>query len=466
LAVVISGGGATVASANDANFTAIGENNIYFLLLSSANHNLWAGQGFLIGSLQGLFPSNWLISDLRAYTAPAGSSIAEKTWTKDTDPYFTWRVEIKPPTFLKEFWVSLDTPPTGSTASDRPAYQFPEGSVSTGQHAFYVLPVGYTQEPDPTTILKYEIWVDRTVPSLNQVSPSAGSIINNASTPVSCVAADSDSGMDVSTTTLTINGSSAAFEYDGKTSVLTTGSKVALSEGKNTVMVKAVDNVGNSVTRGWDFIVDTQPPSGTITINAGQEITHSAHVVITADVTDLITQIRNTYLSNDGVFDTEMQHPIGYQSRIADWLLSEPDVDGPKTVYAKFQDAAGNISQTFTASIILKRLTPDTRIVSGPNTSTDKKDADFAFEASRLGCKFSYKIDTQGWTDWQAVTAVHLGGLSLGNHYFYVKSGYDLNGDDKITIDEEDATPAQWVWTIETTDIIEKVKQKILFWRR
>jgi len=465
LSVVIAGGGATVAAKSDAKFTAIGENNIYLLLVSSPSHNVAAGQGFLLGVLQAIQPpSPWLISDLRAYTAPLGAPIPEKTWTKDADPYFEWRIDIEPPNLLKEFWVALDADPDGSTKTYTSSYQFPDASIPSGEHTFSVLPVGFTEKPDLLTALKYEIWVDRTPPYLNQVSPTPGSTVNQSATPVSSFASDSDSGLDLAATTFTINGGSAGSTYDAGTRRLTAAG--SLSEGRNSVMIKAFDLVGNYVTQGWDFIVDTQPPVGSIAINAGAALTHSAYVSIYIEAKDTTSQVGGVYLSNDGVFDTEMQHPIAYQPVIPNWLLVEPDVDGVKNVYAKFRDSAGNLSQTYAASITLRRLTPDTRIISGPETLTEKKDADFTFEASKPGCLFSYALDTQGWTDWQLTATIHLSGLSLGNHHFYVKSGFDLNGDNKITIDEEDATPAQWVWTIQTPAEIEKMKQKILFWRR
>ena len=465
LAVVISGGGATVASSNDARFTSIGENNVYILMLAGENHGLQAGQAFLLGSILGsVLPVTLPIADLRAYTEPLGVAIPEKTWVKDADPYFEWRVVIEPASLIKEFWVGFDVTPDGSTTSYKPSYQFPDNGAASGKHVFYVLPVLYTENPDPLVMLQYEIWLDHTPPSLTQVNPPAGTTITTFTTPVSCNAYDGESGLDLSATTFTINGSTNSFSYDEASHVLIANG--GMQEGKNSVMIKASDVVGNSVTRGWDFVVDTQPPSGTMLINAGETITHSAYVTINLDIKDTTSGVQSVFLSNDGVFDTEMQHPLAYQPVIPNWLLADPDTDGRKVVYAKFLDSAGNLSQTYTASITLKRLTPDTRIISGPDTLTDKKEADFVFEGSKPGCQFSYKLDNQGWTGWQETASVHFAGLAPGNHYFYVKAGYDANGDGQVTLDEEDATPAQWVWTIESAGVIEKIKQKILFWRR
>jgi hypothetical protein len=75
-------------------------------------------------------------------------------------------------------------------------------------------------------------------------------------------------------------------------------------------------------------------------------------------------------------------------------------------------------------------------------------------------------LDALEWSQWSAASAASFTGLSEGNHYFYVKSAFDLNGDGKFTIDEEDATPAQWVWNIKTKGKIEELPRKTLFWRR
>lgn len=466
--VVISGGGAVISSNSDAKFTAIGENNIYIALLSSASHNFYSGQGRLLGQFLGLpLPGPTLISDLRAYTEPMGSVIPEKIWQQDKDPYFTWHIDVEPASYLKGFSVALDTMPDVTIDTGAPAYQFPENSIPSGKHTFYVLPVSLGENPtDENSALKFEIWVDRDPPYVNQLSPSSGQIITGLSTPISCMIEDVDSGVDVVMTTLSLNGDTLAFEYNEETKIFKSAAGTLLSEGKNSVLVKAYDKTGNYVTKGWDFIVDTQPPQGTITINGGQAITHSAYVSIGVDVEDAISGVQSIYLSNDGVFDTEMGHPLPYRRVITGWLLDQPDVDGAKTVYAKFRDAAGNLSEMYKAAIVLKRLTPETRIISGPASITEKQDAGFKYEASKAGCSFSYKLDTIDWSPWSSSDEARFSGLAAGNHYFYVKAGFDLNGDGKVTIDEEDATPAQWVWTVQPEGAFDKLKKRILFWRR
>jgi hypothetical protein len=224
--------------------------------------------------------------------------------------------------------------------------------------------------------------------------------------------------------------------------------------------------VGNYLVKGWEFIVDMMPPWGSLKINNGEEFTHSAYVFLNVQAEDAITGVKSIYISNDGVFDSELANPFAYAPIISNWLLSEPDVNGVKNVYVKFIDFAENLSQTYKASINLKRLTPDTHIISGPNSITQETSATFRYEASKLGCVFSYKLDNLDWSGWSTSKETSFSGLSEGNHYFSVKSAFDLNQDGKISIDEEDATPSQWVWTIKPLTALEKLREKVLFWRK
>jgi len=468
LAVVISGGGATISDSSDAKFTAIGENNIYITLLSSLNNLTYTGQAYLLVSLLSneQFPQRLLISNLLAFAGALGSPIAQKTWQTYNEPYFSWQIDVVPTQLLRGFAVSLDVfPNTNDITTDAPDYQFTE-AIPSGKHTFYVLPFTFDKGAEQASLLSFDIWIDKDAPSVSQMSPASGAILTSASTPVSCVVSDADSGIDLGSTSLTINSSTEAFNYDAGTMILTTKPGTVLSEGKNSVMLKAYDNVGNYVTKAWDFILDTVPPQGTILINGGQQTTHSAFVTINVKAFDETTQIQSVYLSNDGVFDTEMNHPLSYSPEIAGWLLAQPDTDGDKVVYAKFKDGAGNLSQACTAHIILKRLTPDTRIISGPSTVSQDTGADFKYDASKPGCLFSYKLDNGDWSGWSTQNNTHFEGLSPGNHYFYAKAGFDLNNDGNISIDEEDATPAQWVWAVQPQGYLEKLEKRILFWRR
>lgn len=461
---LINGAGAISSTNNEAVFTVVGENIVSLEESLSVNTRLLAGQVYLF-SLKRLVEKIKVISDLKAKTDIFGDLITEATWQKDNDPYFYWKVEIEPQELLSGYSVSLDTTPDLIIDVTANSYLFSEDSIASGKHIFYCLPFSSGGLPETDSMLQFEIWVDVDMPIIKEINPQAGLVTRDSYVPISCSLFDADSGVDELNTVLTLNEKEILFEYDAEKQLLEFKPDTALSEGTNTVLLKAQDNVGNYITKGWDFIVDTQVPSGGILINNGDEVTHSAYVFINIDALDETSGIKNIYVSNDGVFDTELSLPYPYSPIISNWLLSSPDVNEKKTVYVKFEDFAGNLSGVSIDEIVLELRTPDTHIVSGPSPMTKESSASFRYESSKTGSRFSYKLDNADWSSWLDAKEANFSGLTEGNHYFYVKSGFDLNGDGSITIDEEDATPAQWVWTISDIEA-QKQKQQILFWER
>lgn len=458
-------GGTFVSSTNFvADYTTVGDGGFYEEITGPKFRGL-IGQVHLFISLpeQQL---RWLISNLLAKTEILGPLIPEATWQRDDDPYFYWQIDVLPLKLIEGFSISLDTLPDLTVDITQSSYEFSPNSIPSGKHTFYVLAYSSGKAWGEQNLLSFEIWVDAEPPIINQLQPSAGFITADNHIPISCFLYDAHSGIDKVATTLSLNNQTLPFDYDAEKQLLTYKPVTALAEGDNTVLLKAVDAVGNYIVKAWDFIVDTQPPTGSILINAGQAVTHSAYVSINITAQDSTTGVKNIYLSNDGVFDTELNQPLAYSPLISNWLLQAPDTNGTKSVYVKFEDFAGNISGTYKDAIELELRTPDTRIISGPASAAEETKATFVYEASKGGCLFSYKLDNFDWSDWQSSDRAALSGLTAGNHYFYVKSGLDLNADGKITIDEEDPTPAQWVWTIKPEGLLEKLRERILFWRR
>lgn len=457
------GAGAISSSNNTAVWTAVGENTGSLTELSDTQYSMLSGQLFLFSVPADLL--YWVISNLQAKADILGLIITEKTWQKDTDPYFYWDVDVTPPDKVEGFSTSLDIQPALEISTAEPNYQFSLNSISSGKHIFYVLPYTTAKGWD-THGLSFEIWVDAEAPVAGSLQPTSGLLTSNNLIPISCSLYDEHSGINKLATVLTVNNQNAIFEYDEAKQMLAYQPNSPLPDGDNSVLLKAVDAVGNTTTKGWNFIVDTQPPAGSILINGGQEVTHSAYVSINIEAKDATSGIKSIYLSNDGIFDTELMKPYSYSPVISNWLLRDPDISGKKSVYAKFEDTSGNLSPAYTAEIELELMTANTRIISGPATITEEAGATFMYEASKDGCLFSYKLDNLNWSDWQSANKTEFSGLAKGNHYFYVKAGYDLNGDGQITIDEEDPTPAQWVWTIKPEGYFEKLRERILFWRR
>jgi len=460
----LSGGGAVSSAKGDASFTAFGEAQGYAEQLSSRRYEAGTGQAKVLFPLR-QYGQMETISDLEAFTEMFGVAILESAWQKDNDPYFSWKVNVQPEELIQGYSVSMDTLPKQEINHHTNYYLVPDDQLISGKHTFYVIPYVTDAGWDENSQLKFEVWVDTDSPQISGLTPAAGSLISNNLVTISCNAADKESGIDPQKTTLSVNGTQVSFDYDAQTQTISYKPASPLPEGKNAVLLRAHDLSENSMIKAWDFVVDTLPPTGSILINNGEEITHSPYVTINLQAEDKAAGIKNIYISNDGVFDTEK--PMPYQPVITDWRVLEADVDGKKTVYARFEDNIGNFSEIYKAEITLKLLTPDTRITSGPASITDKTDASFKFTSTAAaGALFSYKLDKENWSAWGTAKEAGFSGLAQGNHYFYVKSGVDLNGDGSVSIDEEDPSPAQWTWTIKPETYIDKLRKRILFWRR
>ncbi|MFH1414450.1 MAG: hypothetical protein ABIG56_06355 [Candidatus Omnitrophota bacterium] len=466
LATLLSGGSAVSSTLYEINYSSVGDGAGSVSELTSTEFSMHAGQIALISLDEEEPQLRWIISNLKARERVLGPVIPESTWQNDDDPYFYWDVLTAPASIIKGFSISLDELPDLTIDTKIASYEFALDSIPSGKHTFYVLPLLSETVADEDSMLNFEIWVDLEPPVISQISPSSGAYVFDPNTAISCNITDKDSGFDFDSTTFRLNDKSIEFERDPETQLLQFIPKEALSEGKHTVMVEALDLAGNKITKAWQFIIDTKPPQGEVLINAGEEITFSARVSIMIKATDTVSGIKSIYISNDGIFDSELKNPIPYTPVIYNWIVKDPEVDGTKTVFVKFQDSAGNLSAEYKDEIILKLMTPDTRIVSGPISTTAATEANFVFEATKAECKFSYKLDGREWSGWSAAAEVNFTELSEGNHYFYVKSGYDLNGDNEISLDEEDSTPATWVWAVKSEEYFEQLRERILFWKR
>jgi Concanavalin A-like lectin/glucanases superfamily len=136
-------------------------------------------------------------------------------------------------------------------------------------------------------------------------------------------------------------------------------------DGVKTVHTQFQDGAGN-----WSAAVsanitltspppDTAPPTGSLQINGGAASTSQPSVTLTLAATDDATGVARMRFSNDGV---TFGAAIAFAAS-APWTLSSGD--GPKTVYAQFQDGAGNWSAAVQAGITLVTPPVDTTPPSG-----------------------------------------------------------------------------------------------------
>ena len=107
--------------------------------------------------------------------------------------------------------------------------------------------------------------------------------------------------------------------------------------------------LGDGTRQNWPtpHLIDYSQPSNVLIINGGVAVTDNAAVVLTLNAWDATCEVVSMQFSNDG---TTWSPPESY-STSRDWVLTSDN--GTKTVYAMFQDAAGNWSSAYSGSILL-----------------------------------------------------------------------------------------------------------------
>jgi hypothetical protein len=174
------------------------------------------------------------------------------------------------------------------------------------------------------------------------------------------------------------------------------------NDGTKTVYAKFKNAVGNySSVVSDSIILDTTAPTGTIAINGGAAYTGSTSVTLNLSATDTGSGVTNMWLGNDGDY---YQGPYTY-STTYNWTL--PAGDGPKKVWAKFADAAGNQSFQYSATITLDTLPPASCfiLIEGGKAYTNSTGVTLtlgASDASPILMRFSN--DNIRWTGWQNYT--------------------------------------------------------------
>jgi hypothetical protein len=110
------------------------------------------------------------------------------------------------------------------------------------------------------------------------------------------------------------------------------------------------------IQRGsFTIVVDTTPPTGTIKINNDNQYTNSNQVTLNLQASDNVggTGLSQMQFSNNNI---TWSNPETYATTKNPWTLTSGD--GPKTVYVKYKDNAGNWSQSYSNTITLDTSAP------------------------------------------------------------------------------------------------------------
>jgi len=202
---------------------------------------------------------------------------------------------------------------------------------------------------------------------------------------------------------------------------------LSLGDENKTVWVKLGDMAGNWSSAIADSIVlDTEPPTGSLLINAGASVTNSTSVMLALGANDTVSDVSQMQFSGDNVTWTTPEPYAPAKS----WTLSG---DGNKSVWVKYSDMADNWSPAIADSILLDTM-PSLVTISSPTTgiiSTNTPTLTFAVTKksgiSKIGVKRSdaWYLDMNGNGVWEAASDVIRNSGSSGQ----IPIAGDWNGD-------------------------------------
>jgi hypothetical protein len=141
------------------------------------------------------------------------------------------------------------------------------------------------------------------------------------------------------TTTAASTTTTTAPSTTSSTPVPTTTTSPGPRPTSTSTTISATTSTSSAKTTSTTIKSDSTPPTGTITINNDDEVTHSLNVVLTLYATDDSKELTENGLMTFSNDNEDWSDPEPYKTTKT-WTLSSGE--GEKTVYAIFRDAAGN----------------------------------------------------------------------------------------------------------------------------
>ena len=123
------------------------------------------------------------------------------------------------------------------------------------------------------------------------------------------------------------------------------------------------------IKHSGEFIVDTVPPKGIVSIDSGSHFTKSRSVSLSLNASDLTTGIKNVDVQNVNVLinsnGDETFDRLGFKTKKyeEDVFHTLPEIEGVKKVEVKFRDYAGNESEYVSNSSVRKVFSIDSKTV-------------------------------------------------------------------------------------------------------
>jgi hypothetical protein len=211
---------------------------------------------------------------------------------------------------------------------------------------------------------------------------------------------------------------------------------LAGEDGLKSVIIKFKDGANNESQPVVDnIILDRQPPHDcSILLNKGEEITNHPDRIVLLKVSakDAVTM----QIGNDPQFSNLGTRWLGYSNLNQNWQMSGDD--GEKTVYARFKDEAGNISEIVTDKIKLDRKPPleGKIVINEGNKNSNANTKDVTLSLSAVGVREmmisnDFYFKNASWQPFQSSSAWVLEGGD-GLKTVYAKFRDDIGNESKM----------------------------------
>ena len=236
---------------------------------------------------------------------------------------------------------------------------------------------------------------------------------------------------------ISVNGL-PALPPDSSTDTSWSSTVTGLVGGNNSVSVSATDLAGAVTTLSATIASSTSPVSGTIMINGGAAVTGSraGSLLLSASGPDPVTQMQ---FSKDGTTF------FAWEPYATTRSVSLSAGDGVNTVYVRFRDGAGRVSQLASDSIVLDTVKPTgALVIKGGVNLTGSRSVPLALSASDTSgvTQMQFSRDGVRYYAWEPYATSRALTLSVGDgvQTIWVKfkdgaGNVSLPASDSITLD-------------------------------
>ena len=193
-------------------------------------------------------------------------------------------------------------------------------------------------------------------------------------------------------------------------------------DGSKGVYVEYKDGAGNVSQSFMDTIIlDTNAPTGSVSINSGDTFANSPSVTLNLSADDAGSGVAKMRFSYDG---SSWSSWVVYASSMS-WTLTSGD--GSNMVYVQYKDNAGRESASYSDDIILDTSDPTgSIIIESGATYVSGTSVNLALSSADTGsgvAEMSFSNSGDSWTSWEAYSSGKSWTLnpSDGQKWVYVK---------------------------------------------